>query len=294
MKKAILPAKSDLQYVSLVLPGLIIFTAGLIVPLIMGIGYSLTDWNGISQNKTFTGFLNYIRAFTDPEVRSAWLFTIKFTVVNTIIQNTLALLLAVVLDGKIPGKKILRTIFFFPCLISAVIVGFVWTKMYNNVLPAVFDAMGLDGHLCMLFGDEKTVLQGLLIANNWQWVGYWMLIYLAALQSVPAELYEAARVDGANSVQRFRHVTIPMIASAITVCTVGITTGSLKVYDLLVTSTRGGPGRASTSIIYYIYSAAIGGRQYGFGSALSVVLTVVLLAVAVVQLRMLRKNEVQM
>ncbi len=120
-----------------------------------------------------------------------------------------------------------------------------------------------------------------------------MLIYLAGLQSVPADLYEAAKVDGAGAIKRFFNITIPMLAPAITICVVGITTGSLKVYDLLVSSTRGGPGRASTSVIYQTYTTAINGRQYGYGSAMSVTLVVVLLLVALIQVKGLKKKEVQ-
>ena len=164
--------------------------------------------------------------------------------------------------------------------------------MYSNVLPAINQWLGTNFNF-MLFGNAKTVLGGLLIANNWQWIGYWMLIYLAGLQSVPAELYEAARVDGAGPVKRFFHVTIPMLAPAITICVVGITTGSLKVYDLLISSTKGGPGRASTSIIYQTYTTAINGRQYGYGSAMTVTLVLMLLLVALIQVKGLKNKEVQ-
>ena len=133
----------------------------------------------------------------------------------------------------------------------------------------------------MLFGKESTVLGGFLIANNWQWIGYWMLIYLAALQSIPGDLYEAAKVDGASALRQFLRITLPMLAPAMTICIVGITTGSLKVYDLLVSSTNGGPGRASTSIIYYTYSTAITGRQYGYGSALTISVVAALLIRAI-------------
>jgi len=146
----------------------------------------------------------------------------------------------------------------------------------------------------MLFGREETVLSGMLIANNWQWIGYWMRIYLAALQSIPGDLYEAARVDGANTRRQFVHITLPMLAPAVTICVEGITIGSLKVYDLLVSSTGGGPGRASTSIIYYIYNTAISGRQYGYGSSLSMTLIAALLLIASVQAAALRRREVQM
>ena len=248
--------------------------------------------DGMSAEKTFVGFQNYIKLFKDKEFLASWWFTIKFTIGNTIIQNVLALLFAVALDSGIRFQKLYRTAFFVPCLISAIVVGFVWLKMFSNVLPAINDWLGTNINF-LLFGKAETVLGGLLIANNWQWVGYWMLIYLAGLQSVPAELYEAAKVDGANAVQRFFNVTIPMLAPAITICVVGITTGSLKVYDLLVASTKGGPGRASTSVIYQTYTTAINGRQYGYGSAMTVTLVIALLLVAMVQVKGLRKKEVQ-
>ena len=280
------------QYLLLVLPGFIIFTIGLIVPLFMAVRYSFTSWDGMSPEKLYVGFRNYIDLFQDSEFRDAWWFTLKFTIGNTIIQNVAALLFAVALDSGIKAQKLYRTIFFIPCLISALVVGFIWLKMFSNVLPAVNDFLGTSFHF-LLFGQKETVLSGLLIANNWQWIGYWMLIYLAGLQSIPAELYEAAKIDGAGAVKRFFHVTIPMLAPAITICVVGITTGSLKVYDLLVSSTKGGPGRASTSMIYQTYTTAINGRQYGYGCAMSVTLVLALLLVALIQVKSLKKREVQ-
>lgn len=288
-----LTRSSRMQYLSLVLPGLVIFTLGMILPMLLGLYYSFTSWDGMTAEKPFVGLANYVNMFSDRYAGNAWLFTIQFTVWNTVIQNALAILLAVALDSGIKGQKILRTIFFMPCLISAVVVGFVWLKIYGNVLPALTKMLGLKLNV-MLFGREDTVLSGMLIANNWQWIGYWMLIYLAALQSIPGDLYEAAAIDGASAIRKFRHITLPMLAPALTICIVGITTGSLKVYDLLVSSTGGGPGRASTSIIYYIYNTAITGRQYGYGSALSISLIAALLAVAAIQVTVLRRREVQM
>lgn len=284
--------KLEKQYLVLVLPGLIIFTIGLIIPLLLAFRYSFTSWDGMSAEKPFVGLRNYIDLIQDSDFRSAWWFTIRFTIGNTVIQNVLALAFAIALDSGIKVQKIYRTAFFVPCLISALIVGFVWLKMFSNVLPALNDLLGTNISF-LLFGDGKTVLSGLLIANNWQWVGYWMLIYLAGLQSIPGDLYEAAKVDGAGAWTRFRNVTLPMLAPAITICVVGITTGSLKVYDLLVSSTKGGPGRASTSVIYQTYTTAINGRQYGYGSAMSVSLVLVLLLVALIQVKGLKSKEVQ-
>lgn len=291
-KKRSMEDKMFRQYLVLVLPGFIIFTIGLIIPLLLSFRYSLTSWDGMTPEKTFVGFQNYINLFKDKEFLDSWWFTLKFTIGNTIIQNIAALLVAIALDSGLKAQKIYRTAFFVPCLISAVVVGFIWLKMFSNVLPEINNWLGTNFNF-MLFGDSKTVLGGLLIANNWQWIGYWALIYLAGLQSVPGDLYEAAKVDGAGPIKRFFNVTIPMLAPAITICVVGITTGSLKVYDLLVSSTKGGPGRSSTSVIYKTYTTAINGRQYGYGSAMTVTFVVALLLVAVIQVKGLKSKEVQ-
>lgn len=291
-KKGSLEDRLSRQYLILVLPGLLIFTIGLIIPMFMALRYSFTSWDGMTAEKPFVGLQNYLNLIKDKEFRDAWWFTIRFTLWNTVIQNVLALLFAMALDSGIRGQKLYRTALFVPCLISAVIVGFIWLRMFSNVLPELNKVMGWNFNF-LLFGSGKTVLSGLLIANNWQWIGYWMLIYLAGLQSVPSDLYEAAKVDGAGALSRFRNVTIPMLAPAITICVVGITTGSLKVYDLLVSSTKGGPGRSSTSIIYQTYTTAINGRQYGYGSAMSITLVLVLLLVAMIQVKGLKNREVQ-
>lgn len=274
------------------MPGFIVFTIGVIIPMLLGLFYSITDWDGMSAQKTFVGLSNYIKLFQDSETRSAWWFTIRFTFWNTVLQNIFALGFAVALDSGIRAQKLYRTALFIPCLISAVIVGFIWLRMYSNVLPSFNEIFGTDINF-LLFGSKDTVLTGLLIANNWQWIGYWMMIYLAGLQSIPNDLHEAAKMDGAGPISRFFNVTVPMLAPSFTVCIVGITTGSLKVYDLLVASTRGGPGRASTSIIYQTYTTAINGRQFGYGSAMSISLVIVLLLVALVQVKVLKKREIQ-
>lgn len=292
IKTSGLQKRLERQYLLLVIPGFIVFTVGIIIPAILAFRYSLTSWNGLTVEKPFVGLKNYINLFHDTNFLQSWWFTIKFTIGNTIIQNVFALLFAVALDSGIKAQKIYRTVFFIPCLISSVIVGFIWLKMYSNVLPEINDVLGTNINF-LLFGSGETVLSGLLIANNWQWIGYWMLIYLAGLQSIPAELYEAAKVDGAGAVSRFFNITIPMLAPAITICVVGITTGSLKVYDLLVSSTGGGPGRSSTSVILQIYNTAIGSRQFGYGSAMSVTLVFALLLVALIQVKTLKSREVQ-
>ncbi|MBQ8087863.1 MAG: sugar ABC transporter permease [Clostridia bacterium] len=282
-----------LQYASLMVPALVLFTVGLIVPIIMCFYFSLFSWDGFAAEKVFLGLGNYTQIIHDEYVMGTWKFTILFAVMNSIIADVGALLLAVLLDSAIRARTLHRTLVFIPCLFSSIVTGFVWKKIYSVVLPGIVESLGLKIYT-QLFGSPNTVMAGLTIANCWQWIGLWMMIYLAALQSISPEYYEAARVDGANAVQRFFHVTVPMLMPAIITCTVGLTTGALKTYDILVTATEGGPGRSSNTIVYYTFNAAFKLKQYGYGSAMSVSLIIMLLIVAVVQLKLFSKKEVQL
>lgn len=293
MKKKSLQDKMRRQYALLMVPALILFTVGLIIPIIMCFHYSLYEWDGFAADKVFLGLKNYINIFKDEYVMSSWKFTIIFAVVNAFTADVCALLLAVLLDSKIRGKTFQRTLVFIPCLFSSIVTGFVWKKLYAVVLPGIVKALGL-GINMQLFGSQDTVLLGLTIANCWQWTGLWMMIYLAALQSISPEYHEAAIMDGANAFQRFWNVTVPLLMPAIITCTVGLTTGALKTYDILVTATEGGPGRASNTIVYYAYKVSFTLRQYGYGSAMAISLILVLLLVALVQLRLFSNKEVQL
>ena len=283
----------ELQYLTLVLPAFVLFTIGIIVPIVLCLYYSFTEWDGFSAHIQFVNIQNYINIFRDKSVMSSWAFTIKFAVLNAGIADILTLLLAVLMDKARKGVKLYRMILFIPCLFSSIVTGFVWTKIYAVVLPDICARLHLDWNL-QLLGNADTVTIGLTIANIWQWSGLWMMIYLAALQSIPTEYYEAAKIDGANGIQKFIKITVPLLMPAITTCTIGLTTGALKTYDILVTSTQGGPGRASTSIIYYLYTAIFEHKLYGYGSSIAVILILLLLAVAVFQIRLFRKKEVQL
>ena len=281
------------QYASLLIPAFVLFTIGLIIPIVMCFYYSLFQWDGFGTEMQFLGLGNYTAIFTDEFVLSSWKFTLIFAVVNALTADVCALLLAVLLDSNIRARSLQRTIVFIPCLFSSIVTGFVWKKLYSTVLPGIVETLGLSINV-RLFGSQNTVLAGLTIANCWQWTGLWMMIYLAALQSISPEYYEAARVDGANAFQRFFNVTIPLLMPAIITCTVGLNTGALKTYDILVTATEGGPGRASNTIVYYAYNVAFKLRQYGYGSAIAITLIIALLLVAVVQLKLFSSKEVQL
>ena len=291
--KTSLRTKMEIQYGTLILPAFILFSVGIILPIFMCLYYSLTEWDGFSSYIDFVGLQNHLEIFQDPSVKEAWKFTIIFAVINAFLADILTLLLAVLFDKAVRFAKVYRAILFIPCLFSSIVTGFVWNKIYAVVLPGIMEKLHLDWNV-QLLGNADTVIAGLTIANVWQWTGLWMMIYLAALQSISTEYYEAARIDGANSVQQFFMITVPLLMPAITTCTIGLTTGALKTYDILVTSTEGGPGRASTSIIYYLYTAIFEHKQYGYGSAIAVMLILLLLIIALIQLMFFRKKEVQL
>ncbi len=284
---------NSIQYFLLLLPPLIFFVVAMIIPLLMGVYNSFTDWDGISLEKNWIGFANYLEILKDEMFLNSFKFTVIFMIFNTLIQNVAAFVFAVMLDSSIKAKNFYRTIIFAPVLLSPILVGQIWTKMYGTILPSINEILGWSLNL-KLFSSPDTVLTGLVIANNWQWIGYWMLIYLAGLQAVPKDIYEACTVDGGNWWQKFRHITIPMVAPSFTICTIGIATGSLKVFELIVASTGGGPGDSSKSTIMYIYDSAFMSQQSSYASAMSVVFMLVLLVFAYIQLKVLRKREVEL
>ena len=193
------------------LPGLLVYVLGMLIPIAIGFAFSLTDWSGISDNWRFVGFSNYGQLLNDERFYSAMSFTVLFAIANTILQNIIALGLAMLLNQKIQGTTMARTVVFAPCLISAIIVGIVWSQLFGSIFPDIMKTLGVTDISVSLLSSPETVLGGLLIINNWQWAGYWMLIYLAALQAVPPEVYEAAYIDGAGPIRRFVRITIPLI-----------------------------------------------------------------------------------
>ena len=263
------------------------------VPLCLGFYYSFTDWNGLSPNFNFVGFKNYLNIFKEKRFFHSLQFTLKFVVLNTLIQNLLALTFALILNTKIKGRQFLKIIIFIPCLLSPILCGYLWSKIFGQLLPAFSNLFGWNIDLNLL-ANPKTVLAGLLIINNWQWIGYWMIIYLAGLHAIPNELYEAISIDGGKILDKFFHIILPLIAPSITICVVYITVGSFQTYELILAATNGGPGHASEILVMYIYNVAFGNDKYGFASANSILFFTSLLVLAIFQLKILRKREVQL
>ena len=278
------------------LPALAIFTAFVIYPLVGSLYYSLTDWDGLSPDLHFVGLANFQQLLSDPTVLIDVRNTLVFAAGVMVLQNGIALLLALILDGFLRRLSFLRVLFLIPAMFSALAIGYTWSYIYSPVfgfLNTFLVKIGLSAWQQDWLGNPHLTLASLIFTNSWEFMGFSMVIFLAGLQAVPAELYEAANIDGTSGWQRFRHITFPLIAPAITINVVLTMIGSLKTFDLIFVMTNGGPGNASESLALRIYNEAFNLNHFGYATAVGIVMTLFILVLSVVNLRFLRKREVE-
>ncbi|RKP53963.1 sugar ABC transporter permease [Cohnella endophytica] len=284
--------RREFWYVLFLIPGVLLFTLAVIVPLITGGRYSFTNWDGISRKLTYIGWDNYVHAVRDPDMWTALGNTFKYAIILTILVNILALLFALLLDSYLPLKNLFRTVFFLPSIISVVLAGFVWSYNYSQGFPKLLAYFGLD--VTSPLGNPDYALFGLIVIAVWQGIGSPMIIYIAGLQGIPGELLESARIDGAGAFHVLRNVTLPLLAPSITINMLLVLTGSLKVFDLVLVTTNGGPGFATEVITTFVYKTAFSSFKAGYGMALSMIFFVILVIVTVVQVSIFRKREVDL
>ncbi|MDQ0049350.1 raffinose/stachyose/melibiose transport system permease protein [Paenibacillus polymyxa] len=293
-----MPFKIYKKYVMLLAftaPALIFYTIFLLIPTISGMYYSFTDWNGLNPNYSFIGLGNFVESLKeDPDFLNSLWFTLKYVFVMIVLQNVLALALAVLIESRTRTKGFFRTIFFMPNMISTIISAFMWTFVFSSVLPQIAEKTAIAFLGQSWLGDPKVSFFAIIIVSLWNGVGYMMIIYLAALQGVPQSLKEAAIIDGANAFQTLRSVTMPMITHAITICFFLTLNGAFKVYEVVYGLTGGGPGRSTQVITMNIYEEAFSNNfRYGYASAKSVILFAIVLIFTLIQLRVMKKREVE-
>ncbi|WP_082157328.1 MULTISPECIES: carbohydrate ABC transporter permease [unclassified Kocuria] len=278
-------------YYWMVLPALALFLLFHTAPVLQGVFYSFTDSPGYGD-WDFVGLSNYAALFGDERVRAAYWFTFRFALVATVLVNVLALALAVGLNGRIRFKNTLRGVYFVPNVLAVLVIGYVFNYLFTNSLPSIGAALGIDRLSTSLLADPELAWVGIVVLAVWQAVAFNIIIYLAGLQTVPAELYEAAAIDGAGPWRRFWSITFPMIAAFFTLNMVLSLKNFLQVFDHIIAMTGGGPGTATESVSVLIYKGGFQGGEYGYQIANAVVFMVVLVVFAVVQLRVLRREEV--
>ena len=279
-----------------VLPALIIFTVFVIYPFLASFYYSLTSWDGLDPNLHFVGLANFQTLFGDSTILSDLKNTLLFAAGMMIIQNTISLVLAVLLDGMLRRFSFLRVLFLIPTMLSALAIGFTWDYIYSPLFGALnlfLGHIGLSALAQDWLGNPKLALGSILATSVWQWVGFSTIIFLAGLQTIPLEFYEAAQIDGAKSWQKFRHITFPLIAQSFTINVVLTLIGSMKVFDLIFVMTAGGPGGTTESLVLRIYKEAFKLNNFGYATAIGIVTALVILAISAGSLLALRKREVE-
>ncbi len=223
------------------LPTLIAFLMVIIIPFIFGIYYSFTDWQGTGAVTQVVGFENYKGIFQEPGFLHSFLVTLLFTVLNIITVNVVAFAISLLVTSEIRGRNIYRAGFFVPNLIGGIVLGLVWQFIFSNILPSVGQALGLQTLSKSLISNKDTVMITLVTVNTWQYAGYIMLIYVAAIQGISKSVMEAAEVDGARYWTRVTKIQIPLMANAFTISLFLTLTNSFKMYDVNVALTNGGP-----------------------------------------------------
>ncbi|RNL77811.1 carbohydrate ABC transporter permease [Nocardioides marmorisolisilvae] len=262
-------------------PAVIVFLAMFMVPMVLAFVLSLTDWNGFSLRFEWVGFDNYATAFKNPRVVHAATFTFVVALIGTILCNGMGLAVACLISGTGALNTVARTVFFYPYIISALIIGFLWSALLapqgvvNNILTQ------LGAPPVPFLSDPGFAKWTLIFTIVWSTFGFNMILYIAGLKSIPAEYYEAAMVDGATPWLKFRHITFPLLAPVTTVNLVLTIVGLLKSYDIVLALTDGGPAGSTQTVVYEILRDSFVNARLGFGSAQAVILLIVTGAIAV-------------
>ncbi|MGN8232752.1 MULTISPECIES: carbohydrate ABC transporter permease [Priestia] len=276
------------------LPGLVIVTLFIIYPFINGIQLSFTNWNGFSQTYDWIGVEQYQRLLADP---TTWLVvknTLLYGIGSTIFQNILGLLYALLLNQSIRMKTFTRTIVYLPVIISPIIMGYIWYFFFSFQGGALNDVL-------MLFGYEPVNALGnaslnpwiIVFVNTYQFVGIAMIIYLAGLQGISKDYYEAAQLDGASGWQQFKTITLPLLMPSITINVVLNIIGGLKLFDVIVALTGGGPGDASQSMSTFMYDLYFKRQDAGYAATQGVFMAVIILIISIGALIYFKRKETE-
>lgn len=278
------------------LPAFVFYVALVIGPAVSSIYLGFTAWDGITDaSMRFIGLDNYRNIFASSRFWAAAKNTIIIAAAFTILVNLIALALAMAVDKVNHGKNIFRSAFYVPVLISGIIAGFIWKIMFNYSFGVINHVLGSIGLSSVKFLDMMpNALISIIFVLLWQQAGYYMIIYLAALQGIPVELVEASKIDGASNAQAFRHITIPMLAGSFTINLTLALINGMKIFDQIAVMTDGGPGFSTETITYMVYKVAFGEMRQGYGTALAVILFLIIMVFGGLQVTLLRKKEVQL
>ena len=285
--------KKEYKYLLFILPAFLIYTIITVIPVIYTLFYSFTDFDGLSKSFNFVGLTNYFKVFSTKNIRISFQNSILFGIATPILVTAIAIPLAIVLNGKMKTKNIQRAIFFFPSVISALFLGYIWNFILSpssmGLVNSVLKSLGKKNLL--LLSDLKLAMPLTIMVNVWCQVGWHACIYLANMQMIDTTYYEAASLDGATKWQQFWKITFPMLAPAMTSSVMLLLTSSLKAFDLPFALTSGGPGYATTMITQTIITEGVSANRVGFASAMSMLFLILIAIFTVIQNVVMRKRE---
>jgi multiple sugar transport system permease protein len=277
-------------------PGLLVYACFVLAPIVVSFGYSLTDYNPFSPPTEYVGIDNYQRLLHDREFLTSLRVTTTLTLIVVIVPNVAGLAIAVLLDRRGWVYNALRSVFFVPMVLSSVVVSVIWTRLLDNqgLVNETLRSLGVD-HPPGWLSDPDIALYSLSSIVAWQMLGFCVVVYLAGLQGVPQDLLEAAALDGAGPFQRFRYVTWPMLAPALTINTVVLLISAFKIFDHVQVITKGGPGAGTTATIAYnVLDTGLTENRQGYASAMAIVMLVLIATAAGVILKLLQRRELQL
>jgi len=287
--------KQALETVMYTIPAIFLVTLVIYIPFVLSGYYSLTKWNGIAKEPVFIGLDNFKKLFLgDAAFLKSLLFTGKYTIVFMIVANIVALFLAVMLTKKIRSANILRGFFFVPYIMSMTIVGFIWKFIFSQGFAKLFEITGFEVLNLSWLGDVNLAFYSVAFVGIWQSIGFYIVLYIAGLQAIPTDVLEAATVDGANGFKKFFKIVLPLLTPSITTCIFMSLTNSLKVFDIILALTKGGPGASTYSVTLDIYREAFQNNNYGYGAAKSLVFFVIVLLLTQIVLGGFKRKEVDL
>ena len=278
-------------FVIFILPALIIYLLFSIIPFLYTIYYSFTDYTDMNPiNLHFVGLKNYIKVLQTPVMLAAIKNSVIYAILLTGFQTLLGLPLAFVLNQKLKSRNLLRAVFFFPAVFSSLIIGYLWNFIMSSsdfgLINNILHQLGLG---TLNFYTSKNALYSVILTQIWQWTGWAMVIFLANLQSISPDLYEAAEIDGANGLKKFMYVTLPLMCPSVKIVIVTGLIGGMKVFDIIYSMTSGGPGDATQTVMTVMMKKGISEGFYSTGSAFGVCFFIIVLAISAIVTKLMGK-----
>ena len=275
-------------YYWMVWPAVIAFAAFHTVPVLVGIFFSFTNYAGYGA-WNFVGLSNYVNLFQDDRVLQAYGFSFLFAIVATILTNAFSLAIALGLNAKIKARNFWRGVYFVPYILAILVIGYVFQFFFSNSLPKILAGIPLFAD--NILANEQWAWTAIVALAVWQACAFAIIIYLSGLQTIPAEMYEAASLDGASSWRQFQSITFPLISAFFTINVVLSLKGFLQVFDPIVSLTNGGPGTATESVTLLIFRGGFTGGEFAYQTANAVVFFIVITIVSLFQFRVLQRRE---